>query len=161
MMESPVGEDDETTLLRQSAKFLKELGEAFEHVESVSNERELDAILRKVHATPLLTQIDANNSKIEPYQEDPQLLDSALSTFIPTLSSKFLAHLQDPIVLKHVSRILYTFAKVRGEKVIVGLLNNEPRWIEPLLEVVTAERNEDDLTWEDVACLWGPLRFMR
>lgn len=55
-------------------------------------------------------------------------------------------------MLKNVSRILYTFTKVRGEKVIVGLLNNEPGWIEPLLEVIMQE----GLPWEQnyVLLLW-------
>ena len=42
-------EDDDITLLRQSRKFLKELGDSFESIEHVANERELDAIIRKVH----------------------------------------------------------------------------------------------------------------
>lgn len=47
-MDSPSSEDDDITLLRQSKKFLKELGEAFERIEDVTNERELDSIIRKV-----------------------------------------------------------------------------------------------------------------
>lgn len=46
-MDSP-GEDDEITLLKQSKKFLKELGEAFDRIEEVKSERELDAIIKKV-----------------------------------------------------------------------------------------------------------------
>ena len=41
-------DDDEITLLRLSKKFLKELGEAFAQIEDVKNERELEAIIRKV-----------------------------------------------------------------------------------------------------------------
>lgn len=41
-------EDDDITLLRQSKKILEELGQSFEHIEDVKNERELDAIIRKV-----------------------------------------------------------------------------------------------------------------
>ena len=32
-----------------------------------------------------------------------------------------------------ICRLLYTFCKVRGEKVVAGFLNNEPRYLEPLL----------------------------
>jgi tubulin-specific chaperone D len=32
-----------------------------------------------------------------------------------------------------ICKILYTFCKVRGEKVVVGFFNNEPRYLEPLL----------------------------
>jgi hypothetical protein len=60
--------------------------------------------------------------------------------------------LQHPHVLQNLSRILYTFCKVRSEKVIVGLLNNEPRWIEPLLAVFNGEH----LPWEEnyILLLW-------
>jgi hypothetical protein len=43
-------------LLRQSKKFLKDLGEAFESIENVSNEQELEAIIRKVQRQPPRTQ---------------------------------------------------------------------------------------------------------
>ena len=46
-MESPV-EDDEITLLKQSNKFLKELGGAFASIEDVKEDRVLDGIVRKV-----------------------------------------------------------------------------------------------------------------
>jgi hypothetical protein len=46
------GEDDEITLLRQSQKFLKELGDAFENIENVTSERDLDTTIRKVRRQP-------------------------------------------------------------------------------------------------------------
>ena len=49
-------EDNDITLLRQSKKFLKDLGEAFESIENVSNEQELEAIIRKVQRQPPRTQ---------------------------------------------------------------------------------------------------------
>jgi hypothetical protein len=51
-------EDDEITLLRQSRKFLKELGEAFESIETISAERELQTIIRKVCALDLEKDIE-------------------------------------------------------------------------------------------------------
>ncbi|KIW01800.1 uncharacterized protein PV09_06656 [Verruconis gallopava] len=129
-------DDDDITLLRQSRKFLQELGDAFAHVENV-NERDLESIIRK----------------IEPYQEDPQLLDAELGRFIPLLSDKFTQNLQNQDALQKMSKILYTFCKVRGEKVILGLFNNEPRWIEPLLAVFS---ENEQLPWEQsyIQLLW-------
>lgn len=45
-------EDDEITLLRQSKNYLKELGEAFETIEDVTNTGRLEAIIRKVYRQP-------------------------------------------------------------------------------------------------------------
>ncbi|KAF7587023.1 hypothetical protein BBP40_007845 [Aspergillus hancockii] len=86
---------------------------------------------------------------LEPFQEWPQLLDPHLQTLLPPLVDAFLAYL-----LKHrdqykagkpqqqraiyplpraVFRLLYTFCKVRGVKVISRFLNNEPKYLDPLL----------------------------
>jgi hypothetical protein len=46
-----VNEDDDITLLRQSRTFLKELSEAFKHIEAVKSERELEGIIRKVRTS--------------------------------------------------------------------------------------------------------------
>ncbi|GMG37375.1 unnamed protein product [Aspergillus oryzae var. brunneus] len=84
-----------------------------------------------------------------PFQEWPQLLDPHLQTLLPPLVDAFLAYL-----LKHrdqyksdkpqqqqalyplpraICRLLYTFCKVRGVKVISRFLNNEPKYLDPLL----------------------------
>ncbi|PIG87156.1 tubulin-specific chaperone D [Aspergillus arachidicola] len=86
---------------------------------------------------------------LEPFQEWPQLLDPHLQTLLPPLVDAFLAYL-----LKHrdqyksdkpqqqqalyplpraICRLLYTFCKVRGVKVISRFLNNEPKYLDPLL----------------------------
>ncbi|KAE8165313.1 tubulin folding cofactor D C terminal-domain-containing protein [Aspergillus tamarii] len=86
---------------------------------------------------------------LEPFQEWPQLLDPHLQTLLPPLIDAFLAYL-----LKHrdnyksdkpqqqralyplpraICRLLYTFCKVRGVKVISRFLNNEPKYLDPLL----------------------------
>jgi hypothetical protein len=57
------------------------------------------------------------------------------------------------------SKLLYTFCKVRGEKIIIGFLNNEPRYLEPILtelETVTALGTHSDTAWEKsyVLLLW-------
>jgi hypothetical protein len=58
-----------------------------------------------------------------------------------------------------LATILYTLSKVRGAKVIVGFLNNEPRYLEPILstlENVNLEENTDTVDWKVpyVLLLW-------
>jgi hypothetical protein len=58
-----------------------------------------------------------------------------------------------------LASILYTLCKVRGAKVIVGFLNNEPRYLEPILttlENVTLEEQGDAVDWKVpyVLLLW-------
>ncbi|OJJ37236.1 hypothetical protein ASPWEDRAFT_131348 [Aspergillus wentii DTO 134E9] len=88
---------------------------------------------------------------LEPFQEWPQLLDPHLSKLLPPLVDVFLAYLvkhRDQYVAevtgsqgrqalyplpRAVCRLLYTFCKVRGVKVISRFLNNEPKYLDPLL----------------------------
>lgn len=82
-------------------------------------------------------------SQIEPFQEDPQLLDAHLKHIVPPLVDAYLQYLQAPPktstiartvpLSSAISRILYTLCKVRGEKIITGFLNNEPRYLELIL----------------------------
>lgn len=86
---------------------------------------------------------------LEPFQEWPQLLDPHLQKLLPPLVDSFLSYL-----IKHrdqygvsrsrrqgalyplpraICRILYTFCKVRGVKVVSRFLNNEPKYLDPLL----------------------------
>lgn len=53
-----------------------------------------------------------------------------------------------------VSKILYTFCKVRGEKVITGFLNNEPRYLDLIL--CALEVCNDQVPWEKsyILLLW-------
>ena len=58
-----------------------------------------------------------------------------------------------------LASILYTLCKVRGAKVIVGFLNNEPRYLEPILttlENVTLEEDTEAVDWKVpyVLLLW-------
>lgn len=89
--------------------------------------------------------------KLEPFQEWPQLLDPHLQKLLPPLVDAFLAYL-----LKHrsqygtqaainsqgaaiyplpraICKLLYTFCKVRGVKVISRFLNNEPKYLDSML----------------------------
>ncbi|KAL4931520.1 tubulin-specific chaperone D [Aspergillus undulatus] len=87
---------------------------------------------------------------LEPFQEWPQLLDPHLQSLLPPLVDALLAYLlsqrdqyatktasQQPRALyplpRAICRLLYTFCKVRGAKVITRFLNNEPKYLDPFL----------------------------
>ncbi|KAL4785547.1 tubulin folding cofactor D C terminal-domain-containing protein [Aspergillus varians] len=87
---------------------------------------------------------------LEPFQEWPQLLDPHLQSLLPPLVDALLAYLlthRDQYAIKAanqqsnalyplpraVCRLLYTFCKARGVKVISRFLNNEPKYLDPLL----------------------------
>uniref|UniRef100_L2GBE6 Probable glucan endo-1,3-beta-glucosidase eglC n=1 Tax=Colletotrichum fructicola (strain Nara gc5) TaxID=1213859 RepID=L2GBE6_COLFN len=95
---------------------------------------------------------------LDPFQELPQLLDPHLPTWLPLLATTYLAHLNirnrnrpkqlstrsqllEPLNVA-IAKLLYTFTKIRGEKVVVRFLNAETRYIEPLLSALeSAERS--------------------
>lgn len=110
-----------------------------------------------------------NNAQIEPFQEDPQLLDARLKTLLPPLIDAYLAYLQNgrepekrPVRATldvAVSKILYTFCKVRGEKVVVGFFNNEPKYLDLVLSALERRSIADhaaEAFWETsyVLLLW-------
>lgn len=85
---------------------------------------------------------------MEPFQEWPQLIDPHLSHFVQMLVSAFLDYLSNhresynllvagkPEVIplpRGICRILYTLCKVRGEKVISQLLNNEAKYVDSMV----------------------------
>ncbi|KAL5341566.1 tubulin folding cofactor D C terminal-domain-containing protein [Aspergillus crustosus] len=87
---------------------------------------------------------------LEPFQEWPQLLDPHLQSLLTPLVDALLAYLlahRDQYTSKAagqqlnalyplpraVCRLLYTFCKVRGVKVISRFLNNEPKYLDPFL----------------------------
>lgn len=83
-----------------------------------------------------------------PFQEWPQLLDPHLDHFVHALVSAFLDYLSNqresyglliagkseiiPLP-RGICRILYTFCKIRGEKVISQLLSNEAKYVDSIL----------------------------
>jgi hypothetical protein len=89
--------------------------------------------------------------QIEPFQEDPQILDTHLKHFIPPLVAAYLGTLNDTpsdtpktgsVPLSHaICYLLNVFCKVRGEKVIKGFFNNEPRYLVPILNELETGRN--------------------
>ncbi|KAK3398238.1 tubulin folding cofactor D C terminal-domain-containing protein [Sordaria brevicollis] len=95
---------------------------------------------------------------LDPFQELPQLLDPYLPKWLPILAENFLEYQQSRYRNKLLStrsdlltplpraicKILYTFCKIRGEKVIVRFLNNETKYLELLLAALEeSERHQD------------------
>ncbi|XXG99127.1 DNA-directed RNA polymerases II 24 kDa polypeptide (RNA polymerase II subunit 5) [Hypoxylon texense] len=111
---------------------------------------------------------------LEPFQELPQLLDPHLPKWLPVLAEAYLGCLQDRRRSRSLSmrsqlllplsnaicKILYTFCKIRGEKVIVRFLNVETRYLELLLLALEeSERMLDSAaswTWHEryIVLLW-------
>ncbi|KAF4972676.1 hypothetical protein FSARC_825 [Fusarium sarcochroum] len=117
------------------------------------------------------------NTLLDPFQELPQLLDPYLPKWIPLLAEAFLKHLQTRHRGKTLSsrskllvsvefaicKILYTFCKIRGEKVIIRFLNVEAKYLELLLLAIeeSEQASADDValgkwSWEEryVVLLW-------
>ncbi|PQE33391.1 Beta-tubulin cofactor d protein [Rutstroemia sp. NJR-2017a WRK4] len=111
-------------------------------------------------------------SLLENFQELPQLLDPYLPRFVPTLADALLtsisrqtsklpstnADLLMPLP-KAICRLLYTFCKVRGEKVIVRFLSTEVRHVDLLLFAVekgTEPNDNEAWSWEQkyVVLVW-------
>ncbi|KFY36565.1 hypothetical protein V495_07782 [Pseudogymnoascus sp. VKM F-4514 (FW-929)] len=96
---------------------------------------------------------------LEPFQELPQLLDPHLGRFLPVLADALLAYLRAPprkkgaarpllvTLSQAICRLLYTFCKIRGEKVVVRFFGAETKNLELLLNAV--EEAEDEVLGED------------
>jgi len=109
-----------------------------------------------------------NILQIEPFQESPQLLDPYLTSFLTPLTSAFLALLdtsnakppRPPLpkptgfdraeISSHeaIARLLYTLCKIRGPKIITRFLPNEPRWLEPLTNLLASRSTESSSSWQ-------------
>jgi hypothetical protein len=122
--------------------------------------------------------IHADINQLEPFQELPQLLDPHLDKFVPVLADAFLASLQASArihptanaqllmpISKAICKLLYTFCKIRGDKVIVRFWSTETRYLELLLTAIesnkpAADAQEDKNTfmweWEEryITLLW-------
>jgi hypothetical protein len=153
--------DDDLQLMRASAGLLSDLQVA------------LSKLLwkRGVHHHHLVRVRDLDHviQLIEPFQNDPQLLDAHLKTLVPPIVEAYLAFLQvsrakapSSITVSldvAASKLLYTFCKVRGEKIIIGFLNNEPKYLELILtnlEDFKALSADSDTAWEKsyISLLW-------
>ncbi|EHL02883.1 putative Tubulin-specific chaperone D [Glarea lozoyensis 74030] len=115
---------------------------------------------------------------LEQFQEQPQLLDPYLQKIVPPLAEAFIQCLQYPptslesSAISHlltplsaaICRLLYTFCKIRGEKVIVRFLSTETKHLELLLSAIEGGIYVDDSseaakrawTWEEryATLLW-------
>ncbi|KAJ5107034.1 hypothetical protein N7456_003709 [Penicillium angulare] len=169
-------DDRELKLQRASGDLLTEFSE------------KLPSLLwRSENGTPLRTprkwapvsKTEKLVSLLEPFQEWPQLLDPHLQKLLPPLVDAFLAYLirhrsqyasqatnksqntnAYPLP-KAICRLLYTFCKVRGVKVISRFLNNEPKYLDSMLRAFVdwdstpaQEVTEDSLVLESNQLQW-------
>ncbi|CAK4030394.1 Tubulin-specific chaperone D [Lecanosticta acicola] len=158
-------EDDDLQLVKASATLLAEL------------ERDLPRTLwkptkpgqaKRVHSQIRLRDLDHIISLIEPFQGEPQLLDAKLKILLPPIIDAYLASLgqqhrqissKNTDIETGVCCILYNLCKVRGAKVIVGFLNNEPRYLEPILAtlertILAAETSQPNWRVPYLLLLW-------
>jgi hypothetical protein len=130
----------------------------------------------KLHRFVRIRDLEVLVSKLDVFQENPQLLDVHLQELVSRLSNVYLKSLGRPQssigradtvpLAAAVSKLLYMLCKVRGEKVIVRLLNNEPKYLEPLtlaaesISSLSESHGEEDQSivkqWEErfVLLLW-------
>ncbi|KAL1303547.1 hypothetical protein AAFC00_006919 [Neodothiora populina] len=156
-------EDDDIRLVRASASLLDDLEHSLPRLLwKAKPQKRVHQLVRKKDLNHVL-------QLIEPFQPEPQLLDARLKLFLPVLVDAYLSYLQlkshkaaglETLPLDvAVSSILYTFCKVRGEKVISGFFNNEPRYLDLILttlETCTSCEGDEDNHWETsyVLLLW-------
>ncbi|CAI6332532.1 unnamed protein product [Periconia digitata] len=141
-----IKEEDDLKLLRATATLLADLNQLFSSL-TQTPKNDMNPAHRQVRESEMYKIMEL----IEPFQEDPQLLDTHLKLFIPPLIAAYLATLGSTaphkrkkgfVPLSHAAlQILDLFCKVRGEKVVRGFLNNEPRYLEPILSEFEAGRN--------------------
>jgi hypothetical protein len=86
----------------------------------------------------------------------PPIVEAYIESLLKPTTTEIAAHIDCQTAL---ASILYTLCKVRGAKVIVGFLNNEPRYLDTILtklEDVTFDQSTEDLSWKVpyVLLLW-------
>jgi hypothetical protein len=86
----------------------------------------------------------------------PPIVEAYIESLLKPTTTELAAHIDCQTAL---ASILYTLCKVRGAKVIVGFLNNEPRYLDTILtklEDVTFDQSTEDLSWKVpyVLLLW-------
>jgi len=108
--------------------------------------------------------------QLDPFQEWPQLLDPVLPKLVNSLVDVFLRYLvtgghEDPSQARaprsglsllpcSICCILNALCRVRGAKVITRFLNNEPRYLEPMLRALLL--NKSIMVWQEryIILLW-------
>ncbi|KAG6009081.1 hypothetical protein E4U54_008612 [Claviceps lovelessii] len=105
---------------------------------------------------------------LDMFQELPQLLDPHLPEWIPLLAESYLEYAQKRHRIRRttkqssllipvdyaISRILYAFCKVRGEKVIVRFLNVETKYLEILLASIEEAEEKAERQSQDQSAAW-------
>ncbi|GAB7343292.1 hypothetical protein MBLNU457_1346t1 [Dothideomycetes sp. NU457] len=160
-----VDEDEELRLVRASGALLSDLEDnlprlLWKRKDSPNSTPRVHQYVRKEDLVYIV-------QLIEPFQSEPQLLDSRLRVLVPPIVDAYLALIQLPPKERHSSKhielqsaictLLYTLCKVRGEKIISGFLNNEPRFLQPILTALEDSVYQNESTaWQTsyVLMLW-------
>ncbi|KAI0014306.1 tubulin folding cofactor D C terminal-domain-containing protein [Xylariaceae sp. FL0662B] len=171
-MDAP-DQDRDIVIQRNSADLIADFDRSLEPFLRKPNVQ-LRRRVRTRESSRLISQV------LEPFQELPQLLDPHLPKWIPVLAEAYLGCLQDhrrsrPLSLRSqlltplsnaICGIIYTFCKIRGEKVIVRFLNVETKYLELLLLAIEdSERGAETAvpwTWHEryVVLLWLSQLFL-
>ncbi|KAJ8112998.1 hypothetical protein OPT61_g4769 [Boeremia exigua] len=140
------GEDDDLKLQRASSALLSDLEKLLPRL-ARGRQQGSSSVRHYVREVDMYRAC----ALIEPFQEDPQLLDTHLKNLLPPLVAAYLDSLHSTtresprkgcVPLSHaICYIINLFTKVRGEKVIQGFLNNEPRYLDPILREFEVGRN--------------------
>ncbi|KAI7135785.1 hypothetical protein KC352_g30542, partial [Hortaea werneckii] len=151
-------DDADLQLIKASPSLLSDLQDALPR--ALWRPAKTDSAPGRVHSQVRQRDLDNILQLIEPFQGEPQLLDSKLKHIVPPIVDAYLQYLQLPKRAPKTSHwpldtalciILYTLCKVRGYKIIVGFLSNEPRHFEPVLQAL-----ERTLTQADVDSAAAP-----
>lgn len=86
----------------------------------------------------------------------PPIIEAYIESLLKPATRDATSHIEIQTAL---ASIIYTLCKVRGAKVIVGFLNNEPRYLDPILtklENVTFDQSTEEMSWKVpyVLLLW-------
>ncbi|QSZ29950.1 hypothetical protein DSL72_004468 [Monilinia vaccinii-corymbosi] len=157
-------EDDRDILLqRESGELLEDFEKSLHpFLYNVTNNARLRRRVR-IKETERLTAL------LDNFQELPQLLDTHLPRLVPTLANALLASISKSLpqsstphtrllipLRRAICQLLYTFCKVRGEKVIVQCLSPENKHIDVLLSALEKGTSvKNDVSEEALDELWG------
>lgn len=161
-------EDDENDLklIKASANFLSDLQTSLPTL--LWKSPRSGPARRRVHRQVRRRDLDYVIRSIEPFQSDPQLLDGTLKYILPPIVDAYIELLsvkdgdrptQHVPLQSAICTILYTLCKVRGYKVVIGFLNNEPRYLESILDRLEAASQsttgeENDWQVQYILLLW-------
>ncbi|KAL9596781.1 MAG: hypothetical protein Q9219_005571 [cf. Caloplaca sp. 3 TL-2023] len=175
-MEEEETDDNEIKLQQDSAKLIDELTTSvplflYKTVEPSGSVR-IRRIVKRSNTDKLISMFNA-------FQEWPQLLDPALRSLVEPLVFTFQTYVsqyseayqvsphneEDSIepIPRAICKLLYTLCKVRGSKVIINFLSNEPSMLEPMLDaferwasVRDEAQDEAHMIWEEryIMLLW-------